>query len=413
MSNLNISNCGQLIKESEKKYNDYCQSLGIKDPKVIVNNSGGKDSGAVDLLAMAILGSDGYRSVACDTGNENHLTIEHLKGWHNQRGGSPVEIISANYPQELFDKRKAKVEKQWKSRMRVAAGSYRGIMMPSLSNPNTKFAELWRVNAKRVGWGDNYSAPIDAFRDAFVRSGNPFLDMCMMHGGIPLGRQRYCTDELKVDVAFVQVVEPLLDLGEEVIQWSGVRGQESEKRASYKEFDSDERGDGYLWNFLPIHKWLHQDVFALHKHFGVEANPLYKMGMGRVGCMPCILVNKEELAEISLRFPSEIERIKEWELKVGKISRWIHWMIVGHINRRPMKKINATFGNKIILPRNINMLTESYDGTCFLGPKGGKIGGNMGDAVEWSKTTRGGKSYDIVTAMANKDVCSSKYGLCG
>lgn len=230
--------------------------------------------------------------------------------------------------------------------------------------------------------------------------------------GIPLGRQRYCTDELKIDVAFDQVVEPLLDSGDEVVQWSGVRGQESEKRASYKDFEIDERGDGYLWNFLPIHKWLHQDVFALHKHFGVEANPLYKMGMGRVGCMPCILVNKNELAEISLRFPGEIERIKEWELKVGKISRWIHWMIVGHVDRRPMKKENKTLGNKIILPRNFKMLTESYDGTCFLGPKGGKIGGNIGDAVEWSKTTRGGKSYDIVTAMANKDQCSSKYGLC-
>lgn len=413
MSNLNISNCGQLIKEVEKKYNSHCDSLGIKNPHVIVNNSGGKDSGATDLLAMAILGDDGYRSVACDTGNENNLTIEHLGGWHNQRGGKPVEIISANYSQELFDKRKTKVEKQWQSKMKVMAGSYRGVIMPSLSDPSTKFSELWRKNANRVGWGDSYQSPIDAFREAFVRSGNPFLDMCMLHGGIPLGRQRYCTDELKIDVAFNQVVEPLLDIGDEVIQWSGVRGQESEKRASYKEFDVDERGDGYLWNFLPIHKWSHQDVFALHKYFGVETNPLYKMGMGRVGCMPCILVNKEELHEISLRFPEEIERIKEWELRVGKISRWIHWMIVGHVNRRPIKKIKATFGNKIILPRGFKMLTESYDGTCFLGPKGGKIGGNMGDAVEWSKTTRGGKSYDVVTAMANKDLCSSKYGLCG
>lgn len=183
MSNLNISNCGQLIKEAENKYKKYCNDFGIKEPKVIVNNSGGKDSGATDLLAMAILGDDGYRSVACDTGNENDLTINHLKGWHFQRGGNPVEIISAEYPQELFDKRKAKVEKQWRSKMIVRAGSYRGVVMPSLSDPSTKFAELWRANAIRVGWGDHYQSPIDAFRDAFVKSGNPFLDMCMIHGG--------------------------------------------------------------------------------------------------------------------------------------------------------------------------------------------------------------------------------------
>lgn len=413
MVNLNISDCGQMIKKVEKKYKEYCSAHGITDAKVIVNNSGGKDSGATDLLAKAILGDDGYRSVACDTGNEHSHTINHLKTWHEQRGGNPVEIISADYPQELFDKRKAKVEKQWKSKMMVRAGAYRGIMMPSLSDPNTKFAELWRENAKRVDWGDDYSAPIDAFRDAFVRSGNPFLDMCMIHGGIPLGRQRYCTDELKIDVAFDKVVEPLLDEGEEVIQWSGVRGQESEKRAGYKEFDSDERGGGYLWNFLPIHKWDHQEVFALHKYFGVNPNPLYKMGMGRVGCMPCILVNKEELAEIALRFPEEIERIKEWELKLGKISRWIHWMIVGHVNRRPMKKDKIQFGKDILFPRHYKMPVEAYDGTCFLGPKGGKIGGNMGDAVEWSRTSRGKSNYDLVTAVASKDVCSSKYGLCG
>lgn len=412
MSYLNISDCGQMIKKVESKYKDYLSANGIKEHKVIVNNSGGKDSGATDLLATAILGEGNFRSVACDTGNENHLTIEHIEGWHKQRGGNEVEIISADYGQELFDKRKAKVENQWKSRMMVRAGAYRGIMMPSLTDPDTKFAELWRLNAKRVGWGSQYDAPIDAFRDAFVKSGNPFLDMCLIHGGIPLGRQRYCTDELKIDVAFNKVVEPLLDEGEEVVQWSGVRGQESDKRAGYKEFDSDERGDGYLWNFLPIHKWDHQDVFALYKYFGVEPNPLYKMGMGRVGCMPCILVNKQELSEIALRFPEEIERIKLWEQQVGKISRWIHWMIVGHVNRRPMKKEKSSFGKSVVFPRHYKMPVEAYDGTCFLGPKGGRIGGDINEAVEWSRTGRGGKTYDLVTAVAEKDLCSSKYGLC-
>ena len=410
---LNISNCGQMIKDVEKKYKSYCQSNGVKDHKVIVNNSGGKDSGATDLLATAILGEGNFRSVACDTGNEHRHTIDHLKCWHNQRGGLPVEIVSADYSQELFDKRKAKVEKQWKSKMMVRAGAYRGILMPSLANPNTKFAEIWRKNAKRVGWGDHYSAPIDAFREVFVKTGNPFFDMCLIHGGIPLGRQRYCTDELKIDVAFDQVVEPLLDQGEEVVQWSGVRAQESDKRAGYNEFDSDERGDGYLWNFLPIHKWTHAEVFALYKHFNVEPNPLYKMGMERVGCMPCILVAKEELAEIALRFPYEIDRIRNWELQLGKVSRWIHWMIAGHVDRRPMKKDGLQFGSKVIFPRHYKMPIESYDGTCFLGPKGGKIGGSIDDAVDWSRTGRGGKTYDLVTAVASKETCSSKYGLCG
>lgn len=86
MVNLNISDCGQMIKKAEKRYSEYCSAHGITDAKVIVNNSGGKDSGATDLLAKAILGDDGYRSVACDTGNEHSHTINHLKTWHEQRG---------------------------------------------------------------------------------------------------------------------------------------------------------------------------------------------------------------------------------------------------------------------------------------------------------------------------------------
>lgn len=411
--NINISNVGQMIKEAEKKWLHYCDVNGVKDPVVIVNNSGGKDSGATDLLAKAILGDDGYRSVACDTDNENPLTIEHLKSWHLQRGGSPVQIVKMDYAQSLFDKRKERVNKDWLSSSMVRAGAYRGIIMPALGNPNTKFAELWRKNAKRVGWGDKYGCALDAFNDVFKKTGNAFFDMCLLHGGIPLGRQRYCTDELKIDAAFAQVIQPLLDEGEEVVQWSGVRAQESEKRASYDEFSADERGDGYLWNFLPVHKWTHQDVFAIHKHFNVKPNPLYTMGMERVGCMPCILVSKQELSEIALRFPEEIERIRNWELQLGKVSRWIHWMIVGHVDRRPTKLDGFTFGKSVNYPRHFKMPIEAYDGTCFLGPKGGKIGGTIDDAVDWSRTGRGGKTYDLVTAVASKDLCSSKYGLCG
>ena len=37
------------------------------------------------------------------------------------------------------------------------------------------------------------------------------------------------------------------------------------------------------------------------------------MGMGRVGCMPCINCRKDELLEISKRFPEVIERITRFQ----------------------------------------------------------------------------------------------------
>ncbi len=32
--------------------------------------------------------------------------------------------------------------------------------------------------------------------------------------------------------------------------------------------------------------------------------------------------------------------------------------------------------------------------------------------IEWSKTSRGGRQYDLVAAMSNPSGCSSAYGLC-
>lgn len=412
MAYLNISNCGQMIAEVKKTYIENLDKHGIENPQVVVNNSGGKDSGATDLLAREILECN-YRSVAADTGNEHPLTIQHLKTLHEQRGGNPVEIVSAEYGQDLFDKRKDKVIKGWSKKQKIMAGAYRGIIMPSLARTDTKFAEVWRGNAKRLGWGD-YESPLDAFEKNFIRSGNPFLDMCLLHGGFPLGRNRYCTDELKIQVVFDKVLAPILENDREIIQWSGVRGDESDKRATYNRFEVDRRREEEdLFNFLPIHSWTAQDVFALYKHFGITPNPLYSQGMGRVGCMPCILVNKGELSEVAARFPEEIERVASWEKQVGMCSRWIHWMIAGHVNRRPFKKDGIQFGSSRIYPPAYKVETEAYNGTCMLGPRGKMIGGNIYDAIDWAKTGRGGATYDLVKASLDTDVCSSKYGLCG
>lgn len=317
------------------------------------------------------------------------------------------------------------------------AGAYRGIVMPSLADSTTKFAELWRKAAMDI-YRMEFNAPIDAFLHAFHRTGNPFLDMCLLHGSFPLGRQRFCTQELKIDTVYQNVVSPLLDSGETVIQWSGVRGDESEKRAGYDRFSVDKRDAvGDLYNFLPIHKWSAADVFAIYKYFGVKPNPLYKQGMERVGCMPCILVNKEELSEVAARFPEEIERVANWETKVAMVSRWFHWMIVGHVDRRQFKPLEiikniepftndkgeiVTTKKKYIrqklginsrLPhRAYEIKTESYTGSSMLGPRGNLIGRGILEVLEWAKTGRGGAVYDLVKASLDIDVCSSKYGLC-
>lgn len=419
--NIHLSEPWNIVRKVEQNYKRYCDEFGVTDPVVIVNNSGGKDSGVTDLLANHILGGN-YRSVAADTGNESPITIEHLHNLHiSRRGGPVVELVNMQYDQALFDTRAATVEKDWAKKQRVMAGAYRGILMPNLTDPETKFAEAWRRASKRLNWGD-YPAPIDAFRDAFKRSGNSFLDMALLHGGFPLGRQRFCTEELKMQLVLDKVLTPLIDAGHDVVQWSGVRADESEKRSTYPQFEVDKRCEsGQLFNFLPIHDLNVVDVFSLYSYFGVNPNPLYRQGMERVGCMPCILVTKGELKEIASRFPDEIDRIEQWERQVAKVSRWMHWMIVGHIDRRQFKytqtvngkRVTKTrkFGTSIMTPKDATLSVEAYKATSMVGPRGNVVGGSIRDSVAWANGIIPDGDYDRANTGDNAQ-CSTKYGLC-
>ena len=111
---------------------------------------------------------------------------------------------------------------------------------------------------------------------------------------------------------------------------------------------------------------------------GIKPNPLYRLGMSRVGCMPCINAAKAEVLEISKRFPEHIDRIEEWESVVKLAS----------------KRGGATF---------------------FAAPtaddRGAQRGNNIRAYVHWSRTSKGWRTEDIFANEPPK-ACASAYGLC-
>ncbi|WP_268957795.1 phosphoadenosine phosphosulfate reductase domain-containing protein [Paenibacillus albicereus] len=169
-----------------------------------------------------------------------------------------------------------------------------------------------------------------------------------------------------------QVYMPLLEAGHHVVSWQGVRAQESPARAKLTEREATPEGYEI---YRPILLWTVEDVFAMHDKHGIKPNPLYKQGMGRVGCMPCINCGKQELYEIARRYPTEIERIAAWEGIVAQASK--------------------------------------RGGSTFF-PTANGHGEGIHDEVAWSRTAYGGKNYDLFKAMEFEDVptCSSQYGLC-
>lgn len=65
-------------------------------------------------------------------------------------------------------------------------------------------------------------------------------------------------------------------------------------------------------------KWTIAEVLEIHARYGIPMNPLYKLGMGRVGCMPCVMANKPELKAIAERFPEVYDKVAALEAKVGR-----------------------------------------------------------------------------------------------
>lgn len=431
MANLNISNIPAMIKEVKETLTINLDKAGIDFNEAVFLNSysAGKDSQATRHVMNEI--TEGHsRSVMADTDNENPITLEYAKSIHEQDGYSPVEIIRADFSEERFAIKRDSLSKRWSKHQRIQAGAYKGVTMPRLNDPDSKFSELWRKYTNLNWQPHDFQTPLEAALHYTHRTGNAFLDSMILHGKQPQRKDRSCTEELKMDSVWEQVNEPLIEDGEFVIQASGVRSQESEKRAAYKRFEEDRRDETQsTYNFLPIQHWLHQDVFACMKYFGVNPNPLYKMGMGRVGCMPCILVNKDELVEIAARFPEEIDRIYQWELHLRWVSRWLHWRAVPSFNQKEIYKVHkgrilAKTGKKHIsmgphklfgmevCHRGLTHEPFALSNISFLGDRGGKSNTTIYDAVEWSKTGRGGTTYDMIRMTIDADACSSRYNLC-
>ena len=294
----------------------------------IVSVSGGKDSTALLLLAIERQ-TENLQAVFADTGHEHQQTYEYVQYLNDKV--FPIRTVKADFSEQIARKREY-VKHKW----------------PEKGVPQST---------------------VDRALEALYPTGNPFLDLCIWKGRFPSVMRRFCTEELKRNPIIEQVFMPLLDQGNEVYSWQGVRADESLARRDLPELN--EVGGG-LWNYRPILNWTAQDCFAMHKKHGIKHNPLYEQGMGRVGCMPCINARKDELLEISKRFPDEIERVAEWERIVSAAS----------------KRGSSTFGVGV----DISVAS-------------------IRSVVEWSKTSRGGKQYDFLRIEEGPS-CSSIYGLC-
>lgn len=324
------------------------------DTKNVICISGGKDSLAMWLMAIEA-GVD-FVPVFADTGHEHPVTLDYLEYLESRLG--TVQRVKADFSARIEGKRQF-IRERWP------------VTLVSECGLSTEIA----------------ARTIQIALDTLKPTGVPFLDLCMLKGRFPSTKARFCTTDLKNIPVREQVVEPLLNKYDEVVTWHGVRAQESPARALLAAWDEDADDTRGLHVYRPILQWTFQDVFAMAARHGIEPNPLYKQGCSRVGCMPCINVNKAELREIFSRWPEEIERVAQWEQLVAACSR----------------RQNSTFFPSFHDPKN----TQRCSSLVTIESHGIAV------YRDWAFTTRGGSQFDLLADEPDKKACHSVYaGVC-
>lgn len=351
----------------------------------LLSISGGKDSTA--MLLHAIERGVEFRCVFADTGHEHEDTYAYL-AYLESRLGVSIQRVKADFTLRIKNKAEY-IRTHWFDDLTTGREGWwiwRGEdEAPELPyppdnpfRPEERGNWIWRRAMAPLS-PESAQATVDSALKVLVPTGNPFLDMCIWKGRFPSPKGRFCTDELKTLPITDQVVWPILKSGIGVRSWQGVRREESPRRAKYNPHEQIDFG---VWVYRPLLEWNVDEVFAIHRRHDIQANPLYLKGMGRVGCMPCIMCRKGELAEISKRFPEVIERLAHWEKLVSTAS----------------KRGSSTFFD--VRP----IADDRYDVDY--------IRHGVDAAVRWSRTGRGGRQYDLFDEFAEIPSCSSHYGLC-
>lgn len=299
--------------------------------KHVVSVSGGKDSTATLLMALARVPHEQIEAIFCDTGNEEAQTYRYLDDLEHHLG-IRIHRLKADFADGIMAKRAFIAQDRRTRREYQTAPVFdaQGNPVPKrnrygqIMTHRVKRDGVWVIEpiqkTRKVGGGHKVRWSNKAKRralDVLWPSGNPFLDLCMWKGRFPSRMAQFCTEELKRNMA-VEYQMSLIDAGYTVLSWQGIRRDESPNRKNAKK---REKIGPHLWAFRPLVNWTAQQTVDFVRSKGCPLNPLYSQGMDRVGCFPCINVNKQELAQIAWRHHAEIDRIAMWEWIVGQCSK--------------------------------------------------------------------------------------------
>lgn len=151
------------------------------------------------------------------------------------------------------------------------------------------------------------------------KSRRTLLQMIEDRGMFPSPKNRQCTSDLKRG----PIEKTIRATGHKlIVNCMGMRAQESSGRSKLTTFKLNERNSkaGREWyDWLPIHHWLIEEVFAAIASVGQQPHWAYGKGMSRLSCCFCIMSNRKDLTTAAILNPSLYKKYVELERSTGQV----------------------------------------------------------------------------------------------
>jgi DNA sulfur modification protein DndC len=162
------------------------------------------------------------------------------------------------------------------------------------------------------------------------RSRRTLLQMIEERGMFPSPKQRQCTSDLKRGpiertirgITWSRRAAGIAAWGL-VVNCMGMRAQESSGRKKLTPFkfnDGNSKAGREWYDWLPIHAWTEEQVFAEIALAGQQPHVVYSLGMTRFSCCFCIMASEQDLrtaARLATTRPELLNDPRLYEKYVG------------------------------------------------------------------------------------------------
>lgn len=157
------------------------------------------------------------------------------------------------------------------------------------------------------------------------KDGVDLLDDVAKRGKWPDAARRWCTSDHKRGPGrklLTQLVAELgLDRPAKVLQVYGFRAEESPDRARREPLayntSASNKTRRHVWDWLPIHDWTVEQVWADIRASGVPYHWAYDKGMSRLSCSFCVLASRADLVRACQLRPDVARQYAEVEARIS------------------------------------------------------------------------------------------------